>query len=672
MKYLIQFSSVIIIFISFNLITAHSQDINWTNLSTKTGDLQVPNEGHEQTSALILDIDLDGVNDFVITERSKAPSVVWYRKLDKGWDKYIIELNPLHIEAGSDFLDIDGDGDLDIEAGGDWQSNEVWWWENPYPDFSSNITWKRHIIKNFGKNKHHDQMFGDFDGDGKPELVFWNQDALSLYLSEIPDNPRATEGWNCRVIYSWSNDSQMEQLGSYPDFKGINEHEGLSKADIDGDGILDIIGGGRWFKMQSDGSFQENIIDAGYCFSRCAAGQLIKDGRPEVVLVVGDGVAPMLLYEWKNGTWKSKNILSEVEGGHSLKLLDFDGDGNLDIWNAEMRLNDTNPDAKNRILLGDGKGNFSEIIISDGICLHESKIADLDGDGDYDILGKPYSWDTPRLDVWLQNGTGSVIAKRANSFNLPAGLALYSLRQEFEKDIPGAMKIVKDFGFKDVEISNTFGKSPEEFRKILKTNGLKTNSMIADYNMLLNDMPSVIKDAKTLGVKYIGCGWIPHDFGKFGINDTNKAISDFNRFGKELNTAGFKFFYHPHGYEFRDYENGNLLDVMMSGTDKKLVTYELDLFWVIYSGYDPLTLLKKYPGRFELIHLKDLLSGTAGNFNGTAPEETSVVLGTGEILFPAFMREAVKQGIKYYYIEDESADAVMQINGSLKFFESLH
>jgi hypothetical protein len=68
---------------------------------------------------------------------------------------------------------------------------------------------------------------------------------------------------------------------------------------------------------------------------------------------------------------------------------------------AEMRLYGKNPDAKNLILLGDGKGNFETLLVSSGIALHESRIADLDGDGDYDILGKPYGWETPRLDIWL-------------------------------------------------------------------------------------------------------------------------------------------------------------------------------------------------------------------------------------------------------------------------------
>lgn len=377
-----------------------SQRIKWEHLSSTKGDITVPNTGNQQTATLVMDIDKDGLNDFIIAERTKAPSVVWYQRKDNGWDRHVVEKEALTIEAGSAYSDIDGDGDLDFVMGGDAQSNMVWWWENPYPDYQQDKGWERRVIKDFGAKKHHDQLFGDFDGDGKEELVFWNQMGKTLFMASIPPNPKQVKSWNCESIYVYGDDSEMEQRGTYPAWRRTNEHEGLTKIDIDGDGRLDIVGGGRWFKHVTGRTFLSNTIDASYVFTRSVAGDVIKGGRPEVVLVAGDGAAPLVLYTWEKGVWKSKILIEHVMDGHSISVVDFNEDGHLDIFTAEMQLG-KNPTPKTRILLGDSKGNFEEILVHTGFGLHESVLIDLDGDGRRDILGKPYTWQAPRLDIWL-------------------------------------------------------------------------------------------------------------------------------------------------------------------------------------------------------------------------------------------------------------------------------
>ncbi len=375
----------------------------WEHLSSVDGKLETPNQGNQQTATLVIDVDKNGTNDFIISERTKAPSVVWYRRTDKGWDRLVVETDSLTIEAGSSSHDIDGDGDLDIVLGGDAQSNQVWWWENPYPNYDKDKRWPRRIIKDFGANKHHDNIFGDFDGDGKEELVFWNQLGRILYMAEIPVNPKQAKSWKCEPIYTWSDDSEMVQRGTYPNWRKTHEHEGLAKVDIDGDGKFDIVGGGRWFKHIEGHIFLPNIIDASYVFTRSAAADIIKGGRPEVVLVAGDGAAPLVMYQWEKGTWNSKVLLNGIIDGHSITIVDFDGDGNQDIFTAEMQLG-KNPDPKTRILLGDGGGNFKEMVVHSGFGLHESVLVDLNGDKLLDILGKPYTWQAPRLDIWINKG----------------------------------------------------------------------------------------------------------------------------------------------------------------------------------------------------------------------------------------------------------------------------
>jgi hypothetical protein len=384
---------------------ALKREFEWKHLSSARGDLELPNGGDQQTAAAVFDMDKDGVAEFFITERTQAPSVVAYKYNGSGWDRYIIDDTPQRIEAGSTTHDIDGDGDLDVVFGGEGQSNQVWWWENPYPKHNPQKPWKRHLIKDSGANKHHDQLFGDFDGDGSMELVFWNQNAGNLILAEIPEKAGGRIGeWPMKPIYNYGMDSEMEQTGQagYPGWKATNEQEGLFACDIDGDGIKDIVGGGRWFKYDGADGFNENIIDASYTFTRSVAGQFIEGGRPEVILLAGDGHAPMYLYEYnEKGTWKKTMLIQKVIDGHTIDVLDFNGDGHLDIFSGEMGLNGGNPNAKIRIMLGDGQGNFIHHVVSKGIGTHESKIADLDGDGDYDILSKPYNWKAPRLDIFI-------------------------------------------------------------------------------------------------------------------------------------------------------------------------------------------------------------------------------------------------------------------------------
>jgi len=350
-----------------------------------------------------VDLDGDGIQDIVVAERSQAPSVVAYLRRSQGWQRAVIDTARLRVEAGATHYDIDGDGDQDIVLGGDGSSPEVWWWENPGPDLNPETPWQRHSIKRGGAHKHHDQLFGDFDGDGQAELVFWNQQAKALVLAEVPLDPRQAESWPQRAIYTYSDSVEPPQRGGYPGWKKPHEHEGLAASDLNGDGVLDIIGGGRWFSHQGEGQFAVHEIDPGYTFSRSLVGQFIAGGRPEVVLVAGDGVAPLILYTWQEeGTWTPQVLIDSIFDGHSVSAIDFNGDGHLDIFNAEMGLGNT-PHPRVRLLLGNGQGQFTEQILLTDFGLHESVMADLDGDGDYDILGKPYTWEAPRLDIWLQD-----------------------------------------------------------------------------------------------------------------------------------------------------------------------------------------------------------------------------------------------------------------------------
>jgi hypothetical protein len=361
----------------------------WIRKSSTTGDLPAPNAGREQTCCIVFDVDKDGINDFVVGERTRAPSVVWYKYNGRGWDRYVIDDTRLNPEAGGECCDVDGDGDLDVVLGQDYSGPSMWWWENPYPHYGK--PWTRRYIKNSGGHKHHDQSVADYDGDGKPELVSWNQGARQLLLFKIPSNPKSSGPWPFTPIFSWSSGQELEGFPSLP-------------VDIDLDGKLDIVGGGRWFKHQGGTKYQAHVIDDAMRFTQCAAGQLVQGGRPEVVFSPGDMDGDAKWFQWTGEAWQP-HTLRRVIHGHTCEVRDVDGDGNLDVMIGEMGDPGAGDRAKTFIFYGDGRGNFQETVVSTGLGIHEGKLADLDGDGDPDILMKPYHHKTPRIDVLLNPGS---------------------------------------------------------------------------------------------------------------------------------------------------------------------------------------------------------------------------------------------------------------------------
>jgi len=384
--------------------SAFAGEVEWRHLSSVTGDLPVPPGGaKQQTGVVIGDFDGDGIDGFIVSFRQKPPALVWYRREGNGWNQCIVEPDYLTVEAGGAVHDIDGDGDLDVVFGGDWQSPEVWWWENPNPSFDPAKRWRRHLIKSSGEKQHHDQAFGDFLGTGRAQLAFWNQQAKTIFLARIPAQPRTAESWALSTVVSGAAAASTPYT------------EGMSAADVDADGRVDLLAYDSWFRVRSDGSFER--IQVASVGGLIFAGKFKPSPYLQIVTSPGDGGGPVQIHECTGdpadpSAWVGRNLLDrEVVHGHSLQLGDIDGDGNLDIFVAEMakwheqQAEPDNPNATAWILYGDGGGTFRKTILVKGNGWHEARLADLDGDGDLDILNKPYTWETPRIDIWINEGS---------------------------------------------------------------------------------------------------------------------------------------------------------------------------------------------------------------------------------------------------------------------------
>lgn len=245
------------------------------------------------------------------------------------------------------------------------------------------------------------------------------------------------------------------------------------------------------------------------------------------------------------------------------------------------------------------------------------------------------------------------------------GLQLYSLRNQLKKDVPGTLKLINDWGIKYLEGGDSYGLPVESFKALLVKNNLQVVSVGASYEELRDTPEIVVQRAKTYGATFVMCSWIPHKENRFGVKESERAIDIFNAAGKILKNSGLKLVYHPHGYEFRPYKGATLFDFMVENASD--FDFEMDVFWVQHAGMDPLKLLKKYPTKFVLMHLKDMAKGTQKDHTGHADVESNVVLGTGEIDIAALVAEAKKIGIGYLFIEDESSRVVDQVPKSLAY-----
>jgi len=252
------------------------------------------------------------------------------------------------------------------------------------------------------------------------------------------------------------------------------------------------------------------------------------------------------------------------------------------------------------------------------------------------------------------------------------GLQLYSLRALFSsKGVQAGLDQTKDFGIETVEIGGTYNLKPAEFLPLMKERGLKPVSGHFAWDRWKSDPDGVAAEAKALGLEHAGCAWAIHK-DPFDEAQAREVIEVFNRAGAATQKVGIRFFYHFHGFEFVKHGNGTLADLLITGSNPDLVTFQMDVLWVFFPGQDPASWLLKYPGRWISMHLKDLRKGVErGSLTGKTDVRNDVVLGTGQVDWPSVLAAAKKAGVKYYFIEDESPDVLTQIPATIKFLREV-
>jgi sugar phosphate isomerase/epimerase len=241
------------------------------------------------------------------------------------------------------------------------------------------------------------------------------------------------------------------------------------------------------------------------------------------------------------------------------------------------------------------------------------------------------------------------------------GLQLYTVRDWMQRDMEFTLKTVYGVGYREVEFAGLFDKKPDKVKYWLDKIGLEAPSSHVSYERLKAGIQAVADEAQTLGNTYVVCPDVDSRL-RLDADAWKRVAADFNRIGEQLQRLGLRFAYHNHDFEFRPLPGGEIgYDILVNETDQRYVKLQLDLFWISKAGKDPLTYFAKFPGRFPMVHVKDMTGRGA-----------MVDVGKGVIDWGRIFAKRREAGIEHFYVEhDEPASPFDDIKISYDYLVRL-
>lgn len=242
------------------------------------------------------------------------------------------------------------------------------------------------------------------------------------------------------------------------------------------------------------------------------------------------------------------------------------------------------------------------------------------------------------------------------------GLQLYTVRNELFKNVEDTIAKVAGIGYNSVELfgygnGKFFGKTPAEFLAILKKNHLKTPSGHYSIDTYLSkgdeeDLKKTLAVAAQMGHEFMVIPYLADNM-RTSLDDYKKLAVKFNRAGAIAKSAGLKLAYHNHDFEFKDWGGGKTgYEVLLKDTDPSLLSLEMDIYWVVRAGQDPIKIIKENPGRIKMWHLKDMASKEPPSYTTSGPQFFAPV-GTGIIDFKEIFKYKKESGMKYFFVEQD-------------------
>lgn len=230
------------------------------------------------------------------------------------------------------------------------------------------------------------------------------------------------------------------------------------------------------------------------------------------------------------------------------------------------------------------------------------------------------------------------------------GIQLYSLRDDLPKDPKGILKQLAGFGYKEIESYEGkqgmfWGMGNKGFKTYMDDLGMKIVSSHCDYK---KDFERKAAEAGEIGMKYLISPWVGR---QKSLDDYKRLGDEFNKAGEICKKNGLRFAYHNHDYSFRLQDGKMPQDIMIAASDAGLVDFEMDIYWVVSAGQDPVEWMKKYDGRFKLCHVKDRKKGIEPK---QGEPNYSCIVGQGSIDYKSILGQAKNLGMKHYILEQEA------------------
>ena len=248
------------------------------------------------------------------------------------------------------------------------------------------------------------------------------------------------------------------------------------------------------------------------------------------------------------------------------------------------------------------------------------------------------------------------------------GLELYTVRDLMKNDVEGTLAKVAAIGYREVEFAGYFNHPPAEIRAMIDRHGLTAPAGHVAFEAIAQGWDQVIDAAHTVGNRYVVVAWIPEPQRR-DLDGWKRVGETLTRAGEACHNAGLTFAFHNHSYEFVPLGGQLPYDVLLTATDPALVKLEMDLFWITFGGQDPLAYFAKYPGRFPLVHVKDM---TAKPRSDIPADSVMRDVGKGSIDWKRIFARSEQAGIRHYFVEHDSpGDALASSRASYEYLKRL-